>query len=672
MRVTSSMYYENLYGTNNSKLNKQLFDVNKQIASGLKIQYASDDVSTFSETMRLDNELTTINQSKKSSESGYKVSDQSDVTMTQFNDTMSRVKTLLIQAANGTQDTISLDAIAAELRGVEKNLKSLSNTSINGEYLFSGSAVKTKPISNDGTYNGNALARNAFSGSQNKNQYNITGADLFLGEELSKNREVISNVQQSANVGTSLDVNTKMDDFMGAIPAGKKHFFYIRGAKSDGTAFSEKIQLDGTNTVDDLLSQIGSVFGNSGSNNIVNVSMNGTGNITVSDKLTGSSKLDFHMVGASDFDGSGDSDVTDIDDLAINGTTDYAAALISANKLYVREFNKSDYALASGTTAGMDGVVYDRTMFDVVGNKLTSNVPQIDKNTNAFATPSTKLIDVASGTTLDSKQLTLDGTDINGTALTVQINLNSSANGGSTFSVNGGVSNEIYDTKTPRAAVDADSMTYQQLMDVINMSLTNNAPSSAGSESAYDTAVNSANDNGHTFLSHDGKISFNDLRFVTTQASMSLHDSNAGDFTAGNASVMTFNTNNSLTVTDPKTDFFKELDAIINSVEEYKLYADSSSGDKRAVGIESSIAKLDDLQDHVFKIHSVAGSQSNTLTQSIERLSLLEVSTVSLRSSVIDTDLAESALSLTQLTLNYQAMLSTVSKVSQLSLVNYL
>jgi len=45
---------------------------------------------------------------------------------------------------------------------------------------------------------------------------------------------------------------------------------------------------------------------------------------------------------------------------------------------------------------------------------------------------------------------------------------------------------------------------------------------------------------------------------------------------------------------------------------------------------------------------------------------------MSLHSSVVDTDLAESSLKLAQLRLNYQAMLSTVSKVSQLSLVNYL
>ena len=65
MRVTSSMYYESLYGANGSKLNKELFDVNKQIASGLQIQYASDDVATFTETMRLDNELTTLSQVKQ-------------------------------------------------------------------------------------------------------------------------------------------------------------------------------------------------------------------------------------------------------------------------------------------------------------------------------------------------------------------------------------------------------------------------------------------------------------------------------------------------------------------------------------------------------------------------------------------------------------------------------
>jgi len=81
---------------------------------------------------------------------------------------------------------------------------------------------------------------------------------------------------------------------------------------------------------------------------------------------------------------------------------------------------------------------------------------------------------------------------------------------------------------------------------------------------------------------------------------------------------------------------------------------------------------MDDLQDHVTRSHAQVGANSNTLTASLERTSLLEISTMTLRSSVIDTDLAEASLELTQLSLNYEAMLSTVGKISKLSLVNYL
>ena len=677
MRVTSSMYYENLYGSNNSKLNKKLFDVNKQIASGLKIQYASDDVSIFAKTMQLDNEITTLEQMKKSTQSAYKVSDQSDAVLNEFTDSMNRMRTLLLQAANGTNDSTSLDAVGAELRGIEKNFKNLANTSINGEYLFSGSAVTIKPIADDGTYRGNDIERNAFVGSNNQQKYNITGSELFLGEEQVVTREISSNVPQKPNLTDTLSVNTTIEELMGTVPAGRKHNFYLRGTQSDGTAINQKIQLDSNVKVEDLLSSIGTAYGNIGSVNVVTVSINDNGHITVKDKINGSSKLDFHLVGASDFGGTDESDVSSIDALQTNGgVTDYNTAQNTAPNLYIREFNKSGYTSATGAPS-IEGLVYDRTNFNVSGNSLTSNVPQILKDTNAFATPSTKLIEVASGSTLDTKQLVLHGSDVFGNTLGgangLQINLNSTANGGSNFSLDGGVTKyTIYDMSNPRKAVDADEMTYQQLMDVINMTVTNHLPTATNDANAYDNAVGVSDLSGDTFLSSDGKISFDDLQFITTKAAISLYDSNSGDFSAGKASALTFNTNNSLTTRDPKTDFFKTVNEIVTAVENHKLFPDSSSGEVRNVGIENAVSMMDDLQDHVFRTQSVAGAQSNTLSTAIERTGLLEISTKSLRSSIVDTDLAESSLQLTQLTLNYQAMLSTVSKVSQLSLVNYL
>jgi flagellar hook-associated protein 3 FlgL len=670
MRITSSMYYENLYGSNNSKLNKELFDVNKQIASGLKIQYASDNISIFTQTMLLDNEITTLDQTKKSTQSGYKVADQSDVVLNEFTDNVNRMRTLLLQASNGTNDFSSQDAIAKEMRGIETNLQSLANTSINGQFLFSGSAVNIKPISSDGTYNGNAVALNAFAGSNNPLKYNITGAELFLGEESLIGKEVTSNVVQKANIGDTLDASTTIENLMGVVPVGRKHNFYLRGTKSDGTSINEQIQLDSTDTVDSLLTAIGKKYGNSGAVDIVNVKMDNNGNIAVADKLLGSSKLDFHLVGASDFGGTDESNVTSIDALETNGgVTSYATATSTAPNLYIREFNKSSYTSATGAPT-TEGLVYDRTMFNVSGSKVSSDVAQIVNADNSFALPSTKLLDVASGATLDTKQLLLKGTNVNGTAINVQVDLKSA---GSTFSLDNGITNyKIFDMNTPRVAVDADKMTYQQLMDVMNMALTNQLPATTSTDTDYDAAIKLSSNAGITYLSHDGKLKFDDLQYGTTKASISLYDANSGDFTAGKASVITFNTNNALTIRDSKTDFFTTINDMVTTVENHINLPDSTVGNSRSVGIEHAIAQMDDLQDHIFRTQATAGAQSNTLSKAIERVDILNVTTQSLRSSVVDTDLAESSLRLTQLTLNYQAMLATVGKVSQLSLVNYL
>ncbi|MDQ1245116.1 MAG: flagellar hook-associated protein 3 FlgL [Campylobacterota bacterium] len=699
MRITSNMYYKNIYGDSNALLSKNLFDVNKQIASGLNIQYAQDDVRTFTETMRLDNEIATLGQIKKSVQSAFKVSDQTDAVLNEFETSMNRVRTLLVNAANGTNSETSLGAIAQELRGLEEHFKGLANTSINGQYLFSGSAVDVKPIADDGAYMGNDGLLKAFTGSKTSQQYNISGNEFFLGEKKLVQREVTTNVVQTNllanypalqtatdNTGNSLSGNSTIREMMGDTDniidsVNFKHFFYINGTKSDGTSFKEKISMSDDEKISDLLKEIGNFYGNTPEVDVVNVSMNQNGQIVIEDKIKGSSKIDFHIVGATDLSGGVAADVINIDALGV-GETNFDSIMLGTStavnpNLYVKEFIKSSLVAADSVAATnlIEGTIYDRTEFSRDGARLSSASPQIIRGTNAFATPSTKLSEVADLSqgvvgTLDGTSFILEGTDINGAPYSTQIDL---AAGGSTFTI--GVNTyDIFDIGTPRAAVAADDMTYKQLMDVMNMVVTGNLPAAApGSSAQYDAAIETADLMGRTFLSHDGKIQFEEIGTGNTQAVIALYDANSGDFTVGSdASVMTFNTNNAVTVRDPKTDFFKTLDEIISSVENYKLYPDSSSGDIRNVGIENAIAMMDDLQDHVFRAHSQVGAQTNVLNASLQRTELLEISSMSLRSSVIDTDLAEASLTLAKLNTNYQAMLSTVGKVSQLSLVNYL
>jgi len=700
MRISSSMYYKNLYSTNNSNLQNKLFDVNKQIASGISIQYAKDDIRTFAETMRLDNEIEGLIQIKQSTESGFKMANQTDSVLNEFTTSMDRMRTLMINAANGIHSDDSLDAIADELRVLETHFKNLANTSINGQYLFSGTAVDVRPIAPDGTYRGNVGSMEAFTGSKTKQQYNISGDELFLGEKYLVRRRVTTNVinenlvqnfpggeTEKVDNGTNLTPENSVRQLMGdtdAANANVKHHFYVRGVQSDGTAFNKQIDMSDTNTIQDLLDKIGEAYGNTNSVKVVDISMNLNGEIVIEDKIQGSSKLEFHMVGATDFDEAGN-DLADINDpiygtpgLIENldlGETDFQNFIdgVAGTTLFVKEFVKSDYTTTTGPN--IESLIYDRTYFEKNSTTIKNTIPQILRDGNGFATAATKLSEVADLSqlpnvgSLDGTQLILEGTNVLGAAMNVQIDL---AAGGSTFSLDGGVTNyEIFDMSNPRVAVPADEMTYQQLMDVMNMATSGQLPATTNTDTDYDAAIKSANLVSTMHIGYDGKIQYQQLNVSNTQTNISLYDSNSGDLNAP-PSVMTFNSNNAIEVRDPKTDFFGVLDTMITAVENHKLYADGSKGDVRSVGIEDAIAMIDDLQDHVLRSHAKVGSQVNALTSSIERSEILEISAKTLRSKIIDTDLAEASLLLAQLNVNYQSMLSTVGKVSQLSLVNYL
>lgn len=400
MRVTQSMYYSNLTG-DSSKVTKALFDVNKQISSGHKIQYASEDATTFAKTMRLDNEITTLTQTKKSAESALKFSIQSDTTLNGFSTTLDSFKVKLVQAASGAHSAASMASTAKELEGLREHLYSLANTSIDGKYLFSGTSVGTQPIDENGDYRGNNGEMKALLGSGIKQPYNISGEDLFLGEETQTSRKISLNVsnfnlakqypdvvtdvtqdRQSMGVNEYVSSDSTIRELMGDMDnvsdsVNTKHHFYIAGTDSAGKAFKDRIDMRDDEKVEDLLDRIGVKFGNTPTSDLVNISMNESGHIEIEDKLNGSSKLDFHMIGATDFNAAGADDalVTNIDDLD-SGEKNFASIIDSystaANPdLYVKEFMKSDF-IAEGTASSIEGINYDRTMFSQKGAALHS------------------------------------------------------------------------------------------------------------------------------------------------------------------------------------------------------------------------------------------------------------------------------------------------------------
>jgi flagellar hook-associated protein 3 FlgL len=399
---------------------KKLYDVNNQISSGSKIQNSYEDSGIYVDTMRLNHEISTLEQVKKTSSKAQTFANNTDSTMSQFTDTLTRFKTKLIQSANASNSQTSLEAIANDLTAMRNHLQSIANTSIDGQFLFSGTALDVKPINNDGSYNGNNENLNALIGSGVKLPYNIDGNSLFKGSDSDYSKIVSTNVvmyNKTTQATTGNKVYLKSSDTIQDMVGGDATtngtpVFYLSGKKPDGSTFNDKFSISTTSKVSDLLDSIGTSLGNTTTNKIVDVRLNAYGQIEVKDLKKGNSQLSMNIFGAVDRDGAGavgNADQTDIDNLIaqknvniISFDKSNAISTKSASKVGVSASltNPKEFSLNS-ILKQIDGTAVKTT--DTLQSFMGSNVSQIILGGNKTdGTPVNTNVAVNSTTTVQS------------------------------------------------------------------------------------------------------------------------------------------------------------------------------------------------------------------------------------------------------------------------------
>ena len=867
MRITTNTLYSNfLYHQQNTLTN--LNKVSNQLSSGMKIDKIYDDPKVFTNTLRLDNESNSLTQVLNTSKTAQTFADNTDTTLNDMTQTLETFKTKLLQAANADNSETSYGALANELEGLRNHLKTLANTSIDGKFIFSGTAFNTKPISDNGDYNGNDKRIKAKLGSDVNVPYNIDGASLFEGIDKDYSKHISTNIKhfdmlkanpkfvveqdgkkyidkdikahgknaasdddaQEVSISTDSEIRmlTGVDDIYDAVNdkySDGTSYFYVTGRKPDGETFNEKFSLSNSAKIDDLIDRIGQAFGNTPTNKAVDVTMNQFGQFEIKDTTTGKMVTDFNMIASN-------SDETSIDDVVKNG--DYAVSFVKSNfppqrdiakptaqnrdfdnrvftlnsefrtvdtevfatktdkvfnVLGTKGLDKSDnqkkdlnnielkgtdtdgtakdinLSIDSSSTmqdimdaiknnfgdvdvslengklivfdntiekdetskfsitidaqnddgngnisslsmfSRVDGITNDKTKFDVNGRLVTSNVSQVDKNTQTYATKDTRLIEVSGSDNIDGKKIDINYTDKDGNIKRAYITLRDTADSDghlSTFTTIADDGTEtvydIYDNEGNKTPIDdvttvtqefdpqtcklcnvthtTKGITYKQLDDVIGMLVSNDLPQDSDGDGTYSySEYKKANNDSKQYVEvglNNGKIFINDKKNANTKIQFEMHDHDTDNYDGKSAPVFTFNSNNAITIDEPKVDIFHQLDEIIQSVREGRTRMDGDKNNPRDIGIQAGIELIDHLQDHVIKKHTEIGAISKSLQNTQDRTNMLIVHTETLKSDVIDVDMAQASLELNKLTLNYQAMLSTISKVNGLSLVNYM
>ncbi len=723
MRIGFSASYERFKDFQQLTMNN-FYGENKKLAMGRNIQFGNEDSNIFIDSLRLTYEEATIRQVKDVNLKAKKFSDNSDSALNQFSISLDQFKTKLLFAANEIHTQESASAIANELKAIRKHLLSVANTSINGQYLFAGADITTKPVAEDGTYRANSKNLNleGVTGNSLTHKYNVSGYELFFGEDKDFKKRVSTNIQmfdqtklnpaitKDNKAGNSQEVYLKesntIRDMVGDIDDDDSNdpnvFFYVSGRGGSGETFKKKIEISSNNSIDSLLEKIGEAYGNDLVRNVklVDVKLNDVGQIEVTDRVSGRSALDFHIVGAVDYSGN----LSNVDDVSTLGTNydDYKATRESAiatdvangmtpaeaiannpENFKIVSFIKSGLNVATGTD-GVETIYSDRLMFSKNGEVLSSNIPQIksqqyqdnltvghpekDANKiNQYATDNTKLIETAGTLSLDGTVLDMVGVNSLGANFTASINL---SNSGSTFTING----TTYTIYKPDGSggVGANEITYKQLNDVIGMVTSGEIPTT-DSKTDYDNAVRESYKKVDVSLDQFGKISIINRGLGNNLIEFGMYDSKSSDFNSPNAPVLAFNANSAITIDEPHISLFQQLDEAIVAVENMIYQTNGDKGaNQRNRGVQYAIEIIDHLQRHTEREHTKLGAQGQALQYNVEKAEILEVHTATLKSEILDTDIALASAKLNQVTLNYQALLTSTSKISGLSLVNYM
>jgi flagellar hook-associated protein 3 FlgL len=129
---------------NLNRVQQQMQQAQAQVSSGLRVQQASDDPAAIAEILQLEGDLgqnQQIQTNLNSASSQLGTADSALQTALQAVESATSVGT---QGANSTATATERAALAQQVAGILQSLVSVSNTNVNGLYIFSGD-LATQP-----------------------------------------------------------------------------------------------------------------------------------------------------------------------------------------------------------------------------------------------------------------------------------------------------------------------------------------------------------------------------------------------------------------------------------------------------------------------------------------------------------------------------------------------
>ena len=224
MRITNSQITSMMHNSMNAS-SAELGKLMQQMASGKRILLPSDDPIASVRVLRVQREEASLEQFRKNIANVSGSLSTQEANLKSTSDAMLNVRDLLLWAANGSNTSEDLAAMAGELSIIEDTIFSFANVrDEEGRYLFSGTLSDTPALSFDAatqTYSltGNAKHRQAAVANGVLVDENVTAASVFGAgvDMLNQLRGLINTLQDPALDASDPAVRQQIVDTLGAL-----------------------------------------------------------------------------------------------------------------------------------------------------------------------------------------------------------------------------------------------------------------------------------------------------------------------------------------------------------------------------------------------------------------------------------------------------------------------
>jgi flagellar hook-associated protein 3 FlgL len=186
-------------------ITEKLAKTQEQLSSGKRIGQPEDDPYGSGRAVSLRNELADVQQYQSNINDASAWTQTTDSALGNVTDLLQRARELVVQAANGTNDQASLQAISAEMVQLKATLQGQANATYNGRYIFSGTATNVAPYQTN-AYSGTTLPVQRLISPGQVIPVNTDGPSAFG--------------TQSAGPPPTKNVFDVMDDIIGALNSG--------------------------------------------------------------------------------------------------------------------------------------------------------------------------------------------------------------------------------------------------------------------------------------------------------------------------------------------------------------------------------------------------------------------------------------------------------------------